>query len=204
MYPTGGQMAGWYALHRAIKLEGDDFTEGRLASAHVSYEQQRDRASPAFVIYEQPTGFEEVACGGDAQSLEGPLDFLGYKASQDAVRAGDTVELMTCWRVTALPDASGSPAGMRPLSLMLHLVGPGGAPLVVGDGLGVPLASWQEGDMIVQRHRLAVPREAPAGEYVLYTGAYWLDTLERWSILEGGMPVDDRVVLAPLTVGAGR
>jgi hypothetical protein len=68
----------------------------------------------------------------------------------------------------------------------------------------VPLESWQVGDVIVQRHRLAVPLEAPAGEYMLYTGAYWLDTLERWSILEDGMPVDDRVVLAPLTVSARR
>jgi 4-amino-4-deoxy-L-arabinose transferase-like glycosyltransferase len=204
LYPTGGQMAGWYALHRAITLERDDFIEGRLTDTHLSYEQRGDRASPAFVIYEQPTGPKEAACTGDAQPLDGPLDFLGYRALQGAVSAGETVELMTCWRVTGLPGASGSSAEMRPLSLMLHLVGPGGAPLVVGDGLGVPLESWQVGDVIVQRHRLAVPLEAPAGEYMLYTGAYWLDTLERWSILEDGMPVDDRVVLAPLTVSARR
>ena len=62
---------------------------------------------------------------------------------------------------------------------MLHLIGPGGTPVVVGDGLGVPLESWQVGDVLVQRHRLTLPQDAPIGDYTLYTGAYWLDTLER-------------------------
>ena len=90
------------------------------------------------------------------------------------------------------------------MSLMLHLVGPGGEPLVVGDGLGVPLESWEVGDVIVQRHRLALPPDAPTGDYETYTGAYWLDTLERLPVLDDGVPVADRVNLAPVKVSADR
>jgi hypothetical protein len=204
LFPTGGETSGWYALHRDAAQGDDGFIEERLADARLSYEQRVDRASPAFVIYEGPTGPRETLCSGIPQSLEGPLDFLGYRAPQDAVRAGDTLEIETCWRVTAPPQGPEPAKGARPLSLMLHLVGPGGTPLVVGDGMGVPLESWQVGDVIVQRHRLAVPPDASAGDYVLYTGAYWLDTLERWSILEDGVPADDRMILPPLKVGAGR
>jgi hypothetical protein len=83
---------------------------------------------------------------------------------------------------------------------MLHLVGPEGTSVVVGDGLGVPIASWQLGDVIVQRHQLALSVDAPSGDYALYTGAYWLDTLERWPVLANGEPAGDQVVLSPLPV----
>jgi len=94
--------------------------------------------------------------------------------------------------VEALPE--------RPLSLMLHLIGPEGAPAVVGDGLGAPVEGWQVGDVIVQRHRLALPPDAPAGDYDLYTGAYWLDTMERWPVRVEGGADGDRIVLPPVPV----
>ena len=87
---------------------------------------------------------------------------------------------------------------------MLHLIGPGGAPVVVGDGLGVPVEGWQAGDVIVQRHRLALPSDAPAGDYDLYAGVYWLDTMERWPVQVEGEPDGDRVILPPVSVIADR
>jgi hypothetical protein len=60
---------------------------------------------------------------------------------------------------------------------MLHLSkAVGHPPIAVGDGLGIPIDQWQEGDIIVQRHSLAIPMEAPAGVYQLVSGAYWVDT----------------------------
>lgn len=79
---------------------------------------------------------------------------------------------------------------------MLHLVGPGGTPVVVGDGLGVPREQWQAGDIIVQRHRLPLPDGAPSGDYTPEAGAYWLDTLERWRTATGA----DTIPLPPVTV----
>jgi hypothetical protein len=116
------------------------------------------------------------------------------------VHPGDTVEIETCWQVTALPRNPASGNSARPLSLMLHLAGPAGAPVIVGDGLGVPIESWQVGDVIVQRHQLQVPADAPAGEYALYSGAYWLDTLERWPVQDEQGNTHDRIELAPLEI----
>jgi hypothetical protein len=83
---------------------------------------------------------------------------------------------------------------------MLHLTGPGGAPVLVGDGLGVPVENWQVGDVIIQRHRLEMPPDAAAGDYALYTGAYWLDTLERWPVIQEGQSIGDRIDLPPVSV----
>ena len=134
----------------------------------------------------------ETNCSGDPQTLDGPLNFLGHTAPEGTVRPGDTIEIQTCWQVTASPQAL--------LSLMLHLVGPGGAPVTIGDGLGVPIESWRAGDVLVQRHRLALPADAPLGEYTLATGAYWLDSLERWPVLIDGKPASDQVILPPISV----
>jgi hypothetical protein len=83
---------------------------------------------------------------------------------------------------------------------MLHLIGPGGTPVLVGDGLGVPVDNWQVGDVIIQRHRLDIPAEAPAGEYSLHIGAYWLDSLERWSVRSGDQVTGDVLKLPPVAI----
>jgi hypothetical protein len=92
------------------------------------------------------------------------------------------VDVITYWRVLAQPS--------RPLSLMLHLSTTDGTPIAVGDGLGAPFDQWQPGDVIVQRHTLEIPADAPVGQYELHTGAYWLDTLSRLMAGE-----DDMVIL---------
>ena len=113
------------------------------------------------------------------------------------MHSGEAVELLwTAWQVQAVTE--------RPLSLMAHLVGPDGAPsggpVAVADGLGVPVQVWQPGDIIVQRHRFTVPASVPSGEYQLQVGAYWLDTMERWTFqLEDGSTRDtlllDKVII---------
>lgn len=125
--------------------------------------------------------------------IDGPLRFLGFRVDGDApdLQQG-TVHLSTAWEVIEVPA--------RPLSLMAHLVGPDGVPVAVADGLGVPIEQWLPGDIILQRHVLEVPVDAPPGEYSLVTGAYWLDTMERWSIrVSGGDPLD-QLPLTEITI----
>ncbi|MFP4394541.1 MAG: hypothetical protein ACLFTI_04680, partial [Anaerolineales bacterium] len=131
--------------------------------------------------------------------LDGPLVFLGYDLPSERIAPGETLELHTYWRVERVPG--------RPLSLLAHLVGPTTPPslpptqggservTVVGDGLGFPMEQWRPGDVIVQRHALAVPADAPPGAYALHTGGYWLDTMERWPV-----GADDKLVLATLRI----
>jgi len=121
------------------------------------------------------------------KSVDGPLELVDYKADQTSVHPGAPVELVTFWRVKETPN--------RPLSLMAHLVKPDGTPIAVGDGLGVPIEQWQSGDVIVQRHKLMVPKGTMPGRYGLQIGAYWLDTQERWPTRDDNGKAGDTLIL---------
>jgi hypothetical protein len=122
-------------------------------------------------------------------SPEGPAILVGHERLPATAHPGQGLELITYWRVKEVPA--------RPLSLMAHLVGEDGSPVAVGDGLGFPIEQWQEGDLIVQRHHWDLPQElAPGTELRAMTGAYWLDTMERWPAEDGRQAI----VLQTLTI----
>lgn len=127
-----------------------------------------------------------------AVTMDGPLRPLGYWLRRPEARPGEAVELWTLWEVAEVPD--------RLLSLMAHMVGPEGSPVAVGDGLGVPIEEWRPGDVIAQRHLLVVPEGTSPGEYLLQTGAYWLDTMERWTVRQEGGGTTDRMILTAVEV----
>ncbi|MBN1179627.1 MAG: hypothetical protein JXD18_10465, partial [Anaerolineae bacterium] len=190
LFPTGGAEAGWYALFRDTAQSDSPFVQSHLVLARLSFEQTRSGALPPFAIYE--AGGVPVPAHAFTETVAvGELRLLGYTLASSRVRAGETVEVWTYWRVEGLLQ--------RLPSLMLHLIGADGVPLAVGDGLGVPVESWRVGDVFVQRHALAVPAGAPVGEATLVTGAYWLDSLERWAVHVGGEVGGDQFVLGTIT-----
>ncbi len=214
LIPAGGRSPGWYALHRNVASAGDRFIKDQLDGMRLSYEQRMNQALPAFVMYEWNSAqtaplaeMEKQAQAAPADwvpalsqtpspsltapiQLDGPLTFLGYRLS--STEANDIVELWTIWQVYTTTT--------RPLSIMAHLIGSDGIPIAVGDGLGVPVEQWQNSDVIIQRHRLALPESAPPGTYWLQTGVYWLDTLERHSIASDQQAVSDRLILTTVEV----
>lgn len=195
IYPADG--AGWYVLPADLAEPG--WSQEALAGIEPSYVQREHWSHPAVSIYAwEERGIESISWQTlvylpEGQAMEapvttsGPLDFLGYQVVESSIRTGEPAELRTFWRVNQVPD--------RLLSLMVHLVGPDGTTVAVGDGLGVTAEQWQPGDIISQRHLFSIPVDSPAGEYWLRMGAYWLDTLERWQI--GGVQGAD-AVFAPL------
>jgi len=164
--------AGWYVIPGAGS--SSPWMERRLRAAQLSYTRRESWPYPAVHIYLQEAPPPDLIPAGEAVRLDGPLTFLGYDLPLVHVAPGETLELHTYWRVERVPG--------RPLSLLAHLVGPEGGAVAVGDGLGFPVEQWRPGDVIVQRHTLAVPPDASPGAYALHTGGYWLDTMERWSI----------------------
>lgn len=192
LYPTGGQDPGWFALFRQTALSDDPFIHRYLASARLSFEQRRTGALPPFVIYVQPAGRIGPRFTPESAIRVGMLTFLGEDFGPFPVQPGETVEVETWWRVEAIPA--------RPLSIMMHLVGPGDRPVIVSDGLAVPADQWRPGDVIVQRHRLPIPADAPPGEYRPFTGVYWLDTMERWPVEIDGKPAGDQIPLPAVPV----
>ena len=184
LYPAGGRVAGIYGLHHDLVADPrpclpsllpcpatprDPFVERRLSQARLSFEQREDGALPAFVLYEM--GKTKVAGPNRASvALDGPLAFLGALSYSDA----GSLEVETWWQVAEAPIT-------RPLSIMAHLRSSDGQMLEVADGLGISPVSLAVGDVVVQLHRFAV-RPGPGTQ--LLTGAYWLDTMERWQVLD--------------------
>jgi len=205
LYPTGGQSPGWVMLAQDAPV-----MERYLASTRLSYVQQRGGAFPSFRIYEDdrrmvhPSGGRARAAPS-AMSLADalttpPLDLpvtfngltlLGYTLDHSTLKPGETVSLETAWRVDSVPE--------RLPSLMAHVLGPDGRALVVGDGLGVPIESWQADDIFVQRHTLTLPGDMPPGQYWVQTGIYWLDSGERWPVRDS-RATGDRLLLESVQV----
>jgi len=202
LYPLGTSDLGWYALHGQLlhpeslvdrlyphaPQPKDDFTAGHLKSIPLGYRRYTYQRLPAFALYEwehrltpkpelaehyaapaptPPNTFGSTLPTKTPSPLSGPLAFLGMSTQN----VDDGLEISTWWRVTEGPIE-------RPLSLMAHLITATGEALEVADGLGVPPATWQAGDIIVQRHRFT----QHAANNWLRTGAYWLDDGTRWSI----------------------
>jgi hypothetical protein len=114
------------------------------------------------------------------------IEFLGYSLAEKVARPGETLALVTAWRLLApLPGAS----------LFAHVAGPA-EPLAVADSLGAPGESWLAGDVLLQLHEIAVPPGAPAGTYPLVVGVYTQDDGRRLTT-DGGA---DTVTLTELTV----
>lgn len=206
LYPNGGEQAGIYALHHSLLQEqkpcsspllrcdpvpGDPFIARRLAGTRLSYEQQDYSLLPAFALYEREgsranapqfawlqaapaeTPPATLATGSPLTapvSMAGPLVFLGAARYEEK----DGLDIETWWQATQTIS--------RPLSIMAHLLTEQGEPLGVADGFGVSPLTLRAGDIVAQRHRFST---LPAGarETWLRTGIYWLDTLERWNIL---------------------
>ncbi len=207
LFPTGGQSPGWVALARDVSV----WNERWLKVARLSYEQKRAGFAPPFRIYEDD-GRVTFSTGGHvhiahsvvslSNALETPLvdlpvtfadglTLISFALDHSTLKPGETAHLETVWRVDSVPR--------RLLSIMAHALGPDGRAITVGDGLGVPLESWQPGDVFVQRHVLTIPKDAPRGLYWLQTGVYWLDDGKRWPVQDARV-TGDRALLTTLEV----
>jgi hypothetical protein len=197
IYPGAGESRGWYARHLNDESM-NHFTQEHLARTRLAYEQQIPREDPPFALYEWEFGSQtaplsiintdEVALlpAGHPPStaeiratppleLEGPLMFLGYRI--EAPHTHPPV-LWTYWTVTDTTT--------RPFSIMAHVLDDAGQLLATGDGLGIAPDTLLPGDLLVQRH-IFTPEILPAIEkHWFQLGAYWLDSLERWTIITAG------------------
>ena len=158
--------------------------------ATLDVETHQADGTPGYRVYRSE--LDSLAADTSVESVDGPLRLLGGQLVTADPARGEVSELWTIWQVDAIPP--------RPLSLMAHLLGPGGTGVAVGDGLGFPIDQWQAGDVILQRHVLSIPADAPAGPYTVIAGAYWLDTMERWPLTLADNRNADQVTIAQFSL----
>ena len=209
LYPGGGQEAGTYVLDRALLEEGgwhrlslwpapsapsDPFVARHLTRARLAFGHAGDAHRTAFALYEMPPDVvewpvcpEAYASRGNARpdgladsdsveapvALQGPLAFLGAVAYAE----GESLEVETWWQVTEGPIR-------RPFSIIGQLVSFEGETYGMFDKLAMSPLTLLPGDIVVQRHSFPVPATAEREQVWVRTGAYWLDTMDRWGVVD--------------------
>jgi 4-amino-4-deoxy-L-arabinose transferase-like glycosyltransferase len=128
----------------------------------------------------------------------GETALLGYTAPAPApFERGQTYDVVTHWRVDAQPQRDGK--------LFLHVLSADGKPVSQDDNAPFrgerSTLTFRPGDGIDQVHRIALPVDLPAGEYVLWAGVYNSDDGARWPAQQDGQPaLNDLVRLGSFTL----
>lgn len=120
------------------------------------------------------------------------LDFVGYRVFSETLRPGMEWTLVSFWRVAS--------DGGVPLKAFVQLLDDAGNPRAKYDGFDVPVIGWREGDLLMQRHPLAIPDDLHPGRYWVQFGLYNAWTQERLPVLLGDEHVGSRLLLPPLEV----
>jgi 4-amino-4-deoxy-L-arabinose transferase-like glycosyltransferase len=191
-----GQASGWWVLPYALTHDPNAFARRWVEPSGLTFEQKQSLALPPYSIFTFQISnhkFQKDLTAPDAPTTLGDtVELLGYAVDRATARPGQSVELLTLWRVIGLPPA--------PLSVMAHLLSSDGQPIAVGDGLGFTADQWQAGDVFVQRNVLQIPANALAGAFEVRVGLYTLDTIQRLPVFQNGAAVGDSLRLAQLSI----
>jgi hypothetical protein len=158
------------------------------------------RAQNNSVLWSPEIEFKPGDPDGLRHTLTWPVDvghrvaFLGYERDRSQMAPGETLLLLTYWRVLEPPDA---PAAIFAHLLDAHSQVKGGQ-----DRLDAPVAHWRPDDLIVQVHNLTLAADAGPGTYQLEIGFYSIDGSVRWPVFDSRAAVADRLLLDSVEVGA--
>ncbi len=123
------------------------------------------------------------------------LNLIGFKIQAPHLRPGDTVEVITYWRVTAFFD--------KEAVLFTHaLSGDAQRPVLAQqDSLDVPSWQWIPGDAFAQVHRFIIPNNTQPGTFPLEVGIYTREDNQRLPLYDqNGSVIGDRFVIGSITV----
>jgi hypothetical protein len=190
----GNSSRGWIILPYAQAHDTGTFSARWLSQANLVFEQRQSFEAPPFSIF--LTSGEPDMLTRDMSPLTGTFgqtaQLMGYRLDRSIVRPGQSIELLTFWRVTGQPPAM--------LSVMAHLVTNDGRAMAVADGLGFTADQWQVGDVFIQRHVFQILAGTPPGTLWAQTGLYTLDNIQRLPVSVNGAPAGDTLRLTSLQV----
>jgi hypothetical protein len=132
------------------------------------------------------------------------VQLAGYDLDQATYRPGERIELTAYWR--------SSGALSTDYTVFVHLLGPdnpvSGGPLWAQDDSepcrrGYPTSTWASDEIVIDPYALAIPDEAPPGEYRIAIGLYEWATMTRLPVLdEAGNVAGDYTVLGSVRIEA--
>jgi hypothetical protein len=151
--------------------------------------------------YRASPGADRALPGQSVQAeFGGLIRLLGSDLLPDVLRPGDTVRVHLYWQAL-------TPIGER-YTAFVHLLGPTnpstGNPLWAQDdhqpgSETYPTDFWLPGEIVLDAFQFTVPGDAPAGEYVVTTGFYKLETGQRLgrSDNQGDTAMLSRTIVTP-------
>lgn len=199
-------------LFLPVKLPLSPIIEGSVQSTMTKIGQialREDDFDPGFSIYriDSPPDF---GTGGNTQEIKlgDQLLFIGAEPSPVSPHAGQTLELLSRWKIVGrLPDDLDG-------KFFVHLLDQNGRIVAQDDRLDVPSWDWHPGDCFYQVFRLVLPEDIPEGKYRLVLGGYTVadrvDTvlagrepdpaMPRLPVIIDGKPAGDSIELAPISI----
>ena len=126
-------------------------------------------------------------------TLGGQIGLLGYELPEASVRPGERLSVGLVWR-SETEVATG-------YTVFVHLVDASGTIVAQqdrppqADGAPYPTDLWLPGEVVVDEYTLAIPLDAPAGEYSLRVGLYLPESGQRLSVPG---TADNAVTLPPV------
>lgn len=131
-------------------------------------------------------------------NLEGGIALQGYDLSTDLLQPGQELRLTLYWQARERIE--------KGYFIFVHLLNRENFPAGQDDSPPMrglyPTIYWQEGERVVDEHRLQVADDAPPGRYLLEVGIYSPGGGERLSVLgEDGEALDERIVLDYVQIG---
>lgn len=159
------------------------------------------------VLAEQQTAWNQLSVAWPPEAVVSavsvttqlPIDFnhavelIGYQITPQQVKPGDSVRVITYWRVTGeIP---------KDLIAFTHLYRTPTEVMAQQDQLDVYGPSLKPGDVFMQAHEfITVPPDTPPGSYWIAEGLYRKDSGERWPIYAGDQRVANRIFLTQVQV----
>jgi hypothetical protein len=131
-------------------------------------------------------------------NLEGKVQLLGYNLDRSTYRPGETIAVTLYW--VSLREMS------EDYTVFVHLMEESGSRRFgQHDGWPVygftPTTRWEPGEIVVDRHKLAIDPGTPPGQYRILVGMYSLSTMRRLEVMSADVsPSDNAILLTPVEV----
>jgi hypothetical protein len=120
------------------------------------------------------------------------LEMLAYEMDRAVLRPGETLTVVTYWRVRSPDDGL--------LKLFVHLLDAEGNYVAGEDRLDVWHDNWLAGDVFVQVQQVPVGADVAPGEAQVEIGLYDPESMQRLPVVRDGDVIGDRVLLNAIRI----
>lgn len=189
----GSLPAGRYTLAARLQMPDD-----RPLPANTSDGPVERLPLSSVVIRPMPPDLDAGGWQPVGTSLADAVTLVAYRVDRTQLSPGDWLRLTLAWQAQITSE--------RDVTVFTQLIGPDGRVWGQHDnpprGGWYPTSLWQLGELVADDYLLQVSPDAPSGRYVLVTGMYLPDTLERLPVQSAdGTPLADAITLTEIEIG---